>query len=228
MSHKLAKRIIIPLNVFSIGAGTLLTFGLEPKLMGALCILCVLISWVLLFRFPDRFSLDSSKSLKKKGLEGQYCSVECSMGVSLAFTTINLLKSNTPANWWEPIVLSAILTVALLILVLRFLSERDIGRGDLIAYAILFGLLHIGCIWQANLLLDFKEPQCEQVIVQTVDSSRSSKGGTTYYIKAELDGEELRINIPRAQWVKLEEGDTVTIAIHHGGLGMEYYTLEEP
>ena len=150
------------------------------------------------------------------------------MGISLAFTTLHVLKSHTPANWWQPIIAVAILTVVLLILAPRFLSGREMSRGDLIAYVIMFGLLHIGCIWQINLLLDIKEPEYEQVIVQTVDSSRSRKGGTTYYIEGELDGEEQRINIPRAQWVQLEVGDTVTVAIHSGGLGMEYCTLEEP
>ena len=228
MSHETAKRIIVPLNVLSLAAGVLLMFGLMPKLAGAVCVLCVLISWVLVFRFPDRFTLDSSKNLKSKGLEGRYCSVEGSMGFSLVFTALQLLKSNTPANWWEPIAAMAIFTAALLILVLRFLTERDMGRGDLIAIAILFGVMHIGCIWQVNLLLDHREPEYEQVIVQTVDRSHSRRGGSTYYIEGELDGELERFNIPQTQWLRVDEGDTVIIAIHHGGLGMEYYILEEP
>lgn len=228
MSHEQAKRIMIPLNVLSVAASLLLMFDLKPKLTGAICVLCVLISWVLLLRFPDRFSMHSSKELKKQGLDGQYCSVEFSLIFSVMFPMLYMLKSQTPANWWHPIIAAVILTVVLLILALRFMSGYELSRGELIMYVVLFGLFHIGCIWQVNLLLDLKEPEYEQTTVQTVDSSRSRKGGTTYYIVGELEGEEERFNIPRAQWVQIEEGDTVNIAIHHGGLGMEYYTIEEP
>ena len=228
MSHEQAKRIILPLNVLSVAASLLLMFNLMPKLTGAVCVLCVLVSWVLLFRFPDRFSLHPSKELKKQGLDGQYCSVEFSLIFSVMFPTLHMLRSHTPANWWHPIIAAVILTVLLLILAFRFLSGHDLGRGDLIGYVILFGLFHIGCIWQVNLLLDLSAPEYEQVVVQTVDESHSRRGGTTYYVEGELDGEEQRFNIPRAQWVQLEVGDTVTVAIHSGGLGMEYYTLEEP
>ena len=228
MSYQQAKRIILPLNVISIIASVLLLFGLLPKLTGAVCVLCVLVSWVLLFRFPDCFSLHSAKTLKSRGLEEQYCSLEWPLCITAALSTMRILRTHTPANWGESLLAGVILTVVLLILALRFLSDRDMSVGELITYVLLFGMFHIGCIWQVNLLLDVRAPEYEWVIVQTVDSSRSRKGGTTYYIKVELDGEEQRINVPFVKWAMLEGGDTVKIAIHPGGLGMEYYTLETP
>lgn len=86
-------------------------------------------------------------------------------------------------------------------------------------------------IGQANEVYDFHVDERCVVQVEEMSSSRSRKGGTTWYCTVILpDGREVELKIPAGLYRELEEGDYVRVEYGTGVFGIEYanaYSYEE-
>lgn len=234
MTRKKAEQIARILNVISFVA---MVGVIVPGILGRTAIMnvfsvvgigCFFAGLILWLRFPENFHYEAKKELRKKGLDSKYESITYPLLFPGGSLTVMLLKSGNIKSWWVLLLTAAVLLVILCVLMHRFVPVMRENMLELLGMALLLAIFQIGSIWQVNVLLDFKEPEYTEVEVIRKDSSHSRRGGTTYYFMTELEGEEYRFHVTSDEWRALDAGDTVTVAIHSGGLGMEYYTLEEP
>lgn len=234
MTRKKAEQIARILNVISFVA---MVGVIVPGILGRTAIMnvfsvvgigCFFAGLLFWLRFPESFHYETNKELRKKGLDSKYESIAYPLMLPGCALALMLLKSGNIKSWWVLLVAGAVLFVILCILIHRFVPELRENMLELVGMALVLAIFQVGSIWQVNMLLDFKEPEYTEVEVIRKDSSHSRRGGTTYYFMTELEGEEYRFHVTSDEWRALDAGDTVTVAIHSGGLGMEYYTLEEP
>ncbi len=233
MTRKRAEEISSGLTVLSVffGCGllfsNLIPFDWIGKIFGLFSVLMFLISLALLLLYPDIFVLESKKELVKHGLDRQYVSMYNPIFVPGALATVDLLFGVNVSNWWELVIASIVVVLVLGLLFWKFLPYLRENLLELVAAALLVGMMQMGLIWQVNTLLDFVEPVYIQVEVRDIGKSNHRKGPDTYYFVADLNGEERRIEVSIQQWKELSIGEDVTIAIHSGGLGMEYFVLAD-
>lgn len=102
------------------------------------------------------------------------------------------------------------------------------GAAVVLLYGAVAGYYLLG---HANAVYDFRVDNSCVVQVEELSSSRSRKGGTTWYCTVTLpDGREVKLNISRSLYIDLEEGDCVRVEYGTGVLGIEYanvYPYEE-
>lgn len=102
------------------------------------------------------------------------------------------------------------------------------GPAIVLLYGAVAGYYLLG---HANAVYDFNVDNSCVVQVEELSSSRSRKGGTTWYCTMMLpDGREVKLEIPGSLYRDLEEGDFIRVEYGEGVLGIEYaqaYRYEE-
>lgn len=201
--------------------------GIWETIFGALCILTFPAALYFWLRYPQVFSLEDDKTLRKRGLDDEQVSIILPLFIPGCFATIHLIRNCSPAHWWQPLIPAAVLMAVLALLILRFLPEDQKKPLTVFFLALVMALSQVGTIWQVNVLLDLQEPQLVQVEVSELHRSRGRKGGSFYSIETTIGGQERTIHVTSEQWGELTVGEFVLVEIHRGGLGMEYYILKE-
>ena len=83
-----------------------------------------------------------------------------------------------------------------------------------------------GPIGMINGLTDKAEPEISRVVVE--DKYISAGKSTNYYCTVILEGgENFDLQVTSSQYEEIAGGQEVTIALHRGGLGIEYISLVE-
>ena len=105
----------------------------------------------------------------------------------------------------------------------RSRAYRSGGIGLLIGLMLLSG----GLVAQVNQLLDFGPTTEYALTVDETEQHRSGRGGTRYYCHVTMpDGEQEQFSIPWKRFEELSSGDSITVIVHDGALGLEYLTID--
>lgn len=118
--------------------------------------------------------------------------------------------------------------LGILVSVIFGLNAREFAdrTGDLLALILLLVLFSSGPVGMVNSLTDFAEPETYRVVVE--DMHISNGKSDKYYCSITLqNGEEFDLQVTRAQYDTIEPGQILSIALHPGGLGIEYISLVE-
>ena len=116
--------------------------------------------------------------------------------------------------------------LGILICILFGLYAREFAdrTGDLLAMLLLLVLFLAGPIGMINGLTDTAEPEISHVTVY--DKHISAGKSTSHYCTVVLpDGGEFDLEVSGADYDQIAVGQTVTVAYHPGGLGIEYISL---
>ena len=231
MTMKRAEEISSGLTNFAFcsGCGLLVSgyFWIEwlGKVFGLLSIISFLIGLGLLLRYPDLFAMKSKKNLEKQGLDQKYVSMEGPLILPGCMAVVWLVSWGNAVNWWEPVIAAVIPAAVLGVLFWKMLDYYQQYPKNLAGAVLAVAFALTGLIWQVNVILDFAQPEYVQVEVLGTGKSNSRKGPDTYFFETEFNGEERRICVSVSEFRELPFLEEVTIAIHSGGLGMEYLEL---
>jgi len=106
----------------------------------------------------------------------------------------------------------------------REFAERT---GDLLALLLLLAMFLAGPIGMVNGLTD-RGPE-DVYPVKVEDMHTSSGKNTSYFCTVTLkNGEEFDLEVSKGDYESIAVGQTIVIALHEGGLGIEYISLVEP
>lgn len=179
----------------------------------------------LVWRFPVYFSLRDSKPQRYEGrasLLGQ---------TVLPLPILALLSMDREHYDSMPrlVLISAAAGVAVTFLAWRLIRRQALPRGELFAALVgffLFGSLSLG--QSANLLLASSSPDeiksAEIVKLWADEGSRS----TDYRATLLLEGEEHDYDLTKTCYESVQPGDTVSVGLWEGGIGIPYSLVLEP
>ena len=127
-------------------------------------------------------------------------------------------------GWWKAWGIGALVVAGLAVLLWKFAPEfRD--PGEFIGFILVGTILSAGPVLAVNFLLDVAPSQ--EIRTEVVDSDKSSgRGGTSYYLYVELDGDEIKLPVNRSTYEENFAGGRVTVEYHSGALGIPYAEIE--
>lgn len=178
------------------------------------CILSLIAIIALAVVFPDYFTLIEEKNGERK------CGISLDFALTVDALAMVTGQWYTLDSWWQPIPWAVAITVIVVALLARFSQDFQTAGSAALAVVCCFA---ISCflVCQANIYLDFSQPEHSTVTVMELDSS-SHRRGRTYTCYVDLDGEEMQFDIPRRIYSQLEPGDVVCVDAHKGALGMAF------
>lgn len=192
----------VPYNLFS--ALSLLPF---PITLGIICL------------FPEDISLDDSKHKQSHG-RVEFVMPLVFSGFAPAMRT--LLDFNYLT--WKPLLIqSGILLV--LIGVLLFVFCKELRQRFWYFFGILFlcTMFCFGTIGQLNYLLDTSVPKRQSATITDMHISTGSKSPDQYILTLiTLSGMEMELKTGKEHYDTLSVGESVTVYIKDGGLGIPY------
>ena len=190
-----------------------------PWLIG--CILTLLAALVLALMFPAYFTL---LDVKKENASGPQYGI--SLVLVLCANAIAMVTGQWYAipQWWQPWLWAAAITVVVVALLAKFSGDFQTGASAAMALACTLVLSYF-LVCHVNGLLDFSQPEQKMVTVAELDSSSRPRGLREYICYVEIDGEQLRIEVPRKVYSEIEVGDEVFLETHDGALGIEFMDL---
>lgn len=105
----------------------------------------------------------------------------------------------------------------------REMADRT---GDLLAMLLLLVMFLSGPIGMVNVLTDRAEPEISRVTVEDkyISAGKSASHYCTVILKS---GEEFDLEVTSDQYDAIAAGQQISIALHPGGLGIEYISLVE-
>ena len=183
------------------------------------------LSLFLVWRFPIYFSLRDSKTQR-------YESRAPLLGPTVIPLLILFLLSMDREHCDSIprlILISTAVGAAVTFLVWRFIRHQALSRGDLIAALLGFFLFgSLGLSLSANLLLAPSSPDeiksAEIVKLLGDEGSRN----TDYRATLLLEGEEHNYDLTKNCYESVQPGDTVTVGLWEGGIGIPYSLVLEP
>ena len=183
------------------------------------------LSLFLIWRFPIYFSLRDSKTQRyesRASLLGQ---------TVLPLLILGLLSMDREHYDSIPrlILISAATGAVVTFLVWWFTRRQELSRGDLLTILIVFFVVGGGSIaMSANLLLAPSSPDeiksAEIVKLLGDEGSRN----TDYRATLLLEGEEHNYDLTKTCYESVQPGDTVSVGLWEGGIGIPYSLVLEP
>ncbi len=228
MSKKSTEEL---LQILSTGLGAvfagLLVFQIGPvRLWAWLCVLYLVASIALVLLDSEWYFINAghhkgAKPVHRDGVDLFWGILLTSVGLML--TAKDQFTYADAQFWW--ILLGSVVAVAVLAFVFLWKAPDNsvFAEGELVLLLVLCAFSY--GMW-LNHLLDFREPMSQQAVVVELESNRSRRS-VNYRCTVELpDGEQQRLNVTRAQYRFLDEGDVVTVISHTGAFGVAYDMVE--
>lgn len=190
--------------------------------LNVLCLLCFAGALLLYFRYPAYFTILEGRRRygDKKSVFGLYPVV---ILVPVMLIGAALARYHV-FGWWKAWCIGAVVVMALAVLLWKFAPEfRD--PGEFIGFILVGTILSAGPVLAVNFLLD--TAPAREIRTEVVDSDQSSgRGGTSYYLYVELEGEEIKLPVTRNIYEENLTGGRVTVEYHTGALGIPYAEIE--
>ena len=188
------------------------------KLFAALALIPCPAILVLSCLFPEDISLDE----KKKDANGRVEFLS-PMIFSGMVPCLRLLFDFNILDWPRLLIFAALLLAAVFFALFFFNKPLRKKIGSLIAVVFLCAFFAVGTVGQLNYLLDFSQPQSQAAQITDMHISTSSKSPDRYTLTVSTnEGIEMDLQVSKADYQALKIGDSVTVFILSGGLGIPY------
>lgn len=213
------KRLRVGLLI-AIGAIALpwLFLNVPYKLFSALSLLPFPVVLTTICMFPDEVSLDDTA--KKRGGRIEFampliCSVFAP--VLRAMMDFNFLS-------WTPLLIQAgVMLILIGVVLLVFYKELRQRIGYFLCVLLVCSIFCVGCIGQLNYLLDFSAPRQQTAVITDMHISSGSKSPDRYILTVVTQsGVEMDLMTSEEHYDSLSQGESVTVYIKDGGLGIPY------
>ena len=187
-----------------------------------LCLLCFISAFILYFRFPAYFTILDSR--RKYGEKRAAFGLFPVIIFTPLMMTAAALGNYHVFSWYKAWGIGALIVAGLAILLWKLAPEfRD--PGEFIGFLLVGTLISCGPVLAVNFLLDTAPAQVVYAVV--ADSSVSSgKGGTHYYLFADMDGQEAKLPVSKNTYEENSTGSTIAVQYHEGALGIPYAQIE--
>ena len=189
------------------------------KLFSALSLLPFPIALGIICLFPEDITLDDRKGGKTHG-QVEFIDPLAFSGCVPALRT--LLDFNFLS--WKPLLIQSGILLALIgTLLFIFCKELRQRFWYLLGIIILCATFCFGAIGQLNYLLDTSVPQQQSATVIDMHISTGNKSPDQYNLTLiTLSGVEMELNTEKEHYDTLSIGESVTVYIKDGGLGIPY------
>ena len=201
-------------------------FAVPYRLMAAACILCHIISIILVAACPESFTLLESAERHKHKRQQRGCLLAAFAAPGFALALRALTDFTYPGNesfWQLALAAFAIWIPVAALLILKATQLRE-NMPEFIALLVMLLFLNLGTAGHLNYLLDFDMPQCHtlEVVDKHVDSGSKS---TSYYVTVIFpDGEELELSVSGGKYRDVAVGERVLVKEWDGAFGIHFYT----
>lgn len=198
---------------------------------------CALVPFVLLVQF---FCLPDWLVLRREGSpDGKTIDLELPLGVTAfasgVLTGIGDMRFynwpvDFPARWLliaaAPFALFAVLLFLLPSYIRQWDGSESLYRGLLLlVYA---GMACLSGVYLLNYALDFTLPRIYSATVAEKSAEDEGTRNAQFVITTRRSQETYDVfEVTEEHYERLHEGDTVTVALHDGGLGIPYATMDE-
>ena len=213
------KRLRVGLLI-AIGAIALpwLFLDVPYKLFSALSLLPFPVALTTICLFPEEVSLDDAP--KKRGGRIEFAMPLIFSGfapVLRAMLDFNFLS-------WTPLLIQAgVLLVLIGVVLLVFYKELRQRIGYLLCILLMCSMFCVGFIGQLNYLLDSSVTREQTAIVTDMHISSGSKSPDRYILTVVTQaGTEMELMTGKEHYDSLSVGESVTVYIKDGGLGIPY------
>lgn len=189
------------------------------KLFSVLSLLPFLAVLLIIGLFPEDVTLDDRKYSKAGGRVDLITPLTLS-GIAPALRTIMDFNFLT----WKPLLIQAGILLALIGIVL-FLFSWELRQRFwyFLCVLLLCAMFSLGAIGQLNYLLDTSVSQQQSATITDMHISTGSKSPDRYILTlVTLSGTEMELQTSKEHYNELSVGDTVTVYIRQGGLGIPY------
>ena len=136
---------------------------------------------------------------------------------------LRLLFDFNILDWPRLLVFAAVLLAAAFCALYFFNQPLRKKIGSLFVAVFLCAFFAVGAVGQLNYLLDFSQPQSKTAQITDMHISTSSKSPDRYTLTVcTNEGIEMDLQVSKADYQALKIGDSVTVFILSGGLGIPY------
>ena len=172
--------------------------------------------------YPQYFTLlDLGKNSNQKHAIGLSLSASLPIMVQALYVFARYNYLTMEIFFW-----SAGLGIVICIIFGLWCREMADRTGDLLAMLLLLVMFLSGPIGMVNALTDRAEPEISRVTVE--DKYISAGKSTSHYCTVILkSGEKFDLEVTSDQYDAIAAGQQISIALHPGGLGIEYISLVE-
>ena len=180
------------------------------------CLVLCAIQIVLALLFPAYFTIFLPKGKREQNVYN--------LDFSLWLTGIWLLFG-VQANWMDYSSLRWLIPVGIGFAALICWRVRDLHDCPTECFVcfLLSCFIAVYVAGQANVILDFDQPEPSVCQVEELHATGSGRRGRNYYCTVTLlDGSRSKLKIARWLYQELDEGDYVRVVLDTGALGVEY------
>lgn len=217
------KRLRVGLLI-AIGAIALpwLFLDVPYKLFSVLSLLPFPVVLTTICMFPDEVSLDDTA--KKRG--GR---IEFAMPLIVSgFAPVLRVMLDFNFLSWTPLLIQAgVLLVLIGVVLLVFYKELRQRIGYFLCILLMCSMFCVGFIGQLNYLLDFSASRQQTAVITDMHISSGSKSPDRYILTVVTQsGVEMDLMTSEVHYNSLSQGESVTVHIRDGGLGIPYARVE--